>query len=236
MEDKKEQNYNLLKKKAFDLGAHLFGVANTEPLKQRFLEIEGTYMDDLPYAISLGFPLSKRILKGIVDHPTKLYFFHYQRMNILIDTVTIKLTNIIQDMGYEALPIPSSQVIDWKEQKAHISHKHVAKEAGLGWIGRNNLLVTKRYGSCLRLGTILTDIPLKADSPLDQDCGLCRRCLNVCPVNAIHESPADFDHIACYEQLKIFQKKHNIRHMICGICVKVCLGELGKNDKLSQKV
>jgi len=189
MEDKKEQNYNLLKKKAFDLGAHLFGVANTEPLKQRFLEIEGTYMDDLPYAISLGFPLSKRILKGIVDHPTKLYFFHYQRMNIL-----------------------------------------------LGWIGRNNLLVTKRYGSCLRLGTILTDIPLKADSPLDQDCGLCRRCLNVCPVNAIHESPADFDHIACYEQLKIFQKKHNIRHMICGICVKVCLGEFGKNDKLSQKV
>ena len=70
------------------------------------------------------------------------------------------MTSAIQDLGYQAIPIAASQIVDWKTQKAYLSHKHVARAAGLGWIGRNNLLVNEQFGSRIRLVTILTEIPL----------------------------------------------------------------------------
>jgi epoxyqueuosine reductase QueG len=116
--------------------------------------------------------------------------------------------------------------VDWKAQRGHLSHKHVARMAGLGWIGRNNLLINKKYGSRIRLVTILTDLPLIADSPSGTDCGSCRACLQVCPAGAISERPDAFDHLRCYEQLKVFSKTLHFSHHICGICVKACRGHL----------
>jgi epoxyqueuosine reductase QueG len=122
------------------------------------------------------------------------------------------------------LPIPASQIVDWKNQRGHLSHKHVSRLAGLGWIGRNNLLVNEKFGSRIRLLTILTDLPLATDSPLSKDCGSCRACQSVCPVGAIKDRPEDFDHLQCYEQLKVFSKTLHFSHHICGICVKACRG------------
>jgi epoxyqueuosine reductase QueG len=115
--------------------------------------------------------------------------------------------------------------VDWKTQKGHLSHKHAAKAAGLGWIGRNNLLVSKRFGSRIRLVTILTDFPLAINSPSLEDCGSCRDCLSVCPAGAIAERQKDFDHLRCYEQLRTFAKTLHFSHNICGICVKACRGK-----------
>ena len=218
------EHYDNLKGLSLDLGASLFGVARVASLRESFFPLSPQGIDSLPCAISLGFHLSDRILEDIEDGPTPLYFFHYQRVNILLDEMALRITSHIQNQGFEALPIPASQVIDWKKQLGHLSHKHVAKEAGLGWIGRNNLLVTPKFGARIRLVSILTNFPLRVDEPMQRDCGTCQTCIPVCPTSAIRENPLDFDHIGCYEWIKDVCKKRNIRHHICGICIKACPG------------
>jgi epoxyqueuosine reductase QueG len=175
----------------------------------------------------VGFHLSDAILEEIENQPTPLYFHHYQRVNILLDTIGLIVTSTIQGLGYEAIPIPASQLVDWKNQKGHLSHKHVARAAGLGWIGRNNLLVNEQSGSRIRLVTILTDLPLTINSSSIKNCGSCRNCLSVCPAGAIRERQEDFDHLRCYEQLRAFAKALHFSHNICGVCVKACKGFKG---------
>jgi len=150
-------------------------------------------------AISLGVRLSRSILEEIQDAPTKLYFHHYRTVNAFLDQVAFKVCNYLQKKNYLAIPIPASQIIDWRNLKAHLSHKQIGYLAGLGWIGRNNLLVNKNLGSQFRLVSILTDLPLKTDKPTKEDCQDCRLCIEVCPCEAIKDSPSDFDHLSCFE-------------------------------------
>ena len=69
-----------------------------------------------------------------------------------------------------------------------ISEKPWAMQAGLGWIGKNSLLLTRDYGSWIFLGEILTTLDLPADRPHTSHCGTCTRCLDACPTDAIVES------------------------------------------------
>ena len=203
-------------------GGSLFGVADLRSFKKEEILLPPSLLDRLSYGISIGFHLSDAILEEIENQPTPLYFHHYQRINILLDTIGLIVTSTIQDLGYQAVPIPASQIVDWKTQKGHLSHKHMARAAGLGWIGRNNLLANEKFGSRIRLVTILTDLPLVTNSPSIKDCGSCLYCLSVCPAGAIKERQEDFDHLRCYEQLRTFAKTLHFSHNICGVCVKAC--------------
>ena len=220
-----QHNVEKMKALCHQWGGSLFGVADLRTFKKDEMLLPLSSIDGLLFGISIGFHLSDAILEGIEDHPTPLYFHHYQRTNILLDTLGLIMTSAIQDLGYQALPIPASQMVDWKTQRGHLSHKHVARHAGLGWIGRNNLLVNQKFGSRIRLLTVLTNLPLVTDSPSSGDCGSCQACRSVCPAGAIAERPEDFDHLRCYEQLKVFSKSLHLSHHICGVCVKACRGD-----------
>jgi epoxyqueuosine reductase QueG len=212
-------------------GISLFGTADLGHFKKKDIFLPPGTIERLPFAISIGYHLSDSILEGVEDAPTPHYFHHYQRVNILLDTISLIVSSAIQEKGYQAMPIAASQIVDWKNQRGHLSHKHVARVAGVGWIGRNNLLVSEKFGSRIRLVTILTDLPLEASSPIGRDCGSCRACIKVCPVEAIKERPEDFDHLRCYEQLKAFSKTLHFSHNICGICVKACRGKEGTKGR-----
>ena len=176
------------------------------------------------WAVSLGQRLSLPVLDDLNEAPTPLYFHHYRQLNFFLDRTAFLVASHIQELGYEALPIPASQVIDWGGQRGHLSHKKIGALAGLGWLGRNNLLVNARYGACIRLVTILTTMPLEASRRIPDNCGACRSCLSACPASAIKTSPEDFDHIACFEKLKEFRNKGLVSQFICGLCVKACPG------------
>ncbi|MBM4307260.1 MAG: epoxyqueuosine reductase [Deltaproteobacteria bacterium] len=226
-----EKNVEFLNGLCHQWGTSLLGTADLSLFKKEDVLLPAGTLDRLPFAISLGYHLSDSILEGIEDAPTPHYFHHYQRVNILLDTISLIVSSAIQEKGYQAMPIAASQIIDWKNQRGHLSHKHVARTAGLGWIGRNNLLVNGTFGSRIRLVTILTDLPLEFNSPLRKDCGSCRACIKVCPVEAIKEKPEDFDHLRCYEQLRAFSKTLHFSHNICGICVKTCRGFKGSSGQ-----
>lgn len=220
-----KENYSAIKKLVFEEGAVLFGVADLKKVKTDDFLITKDLLAKLPYAISIGVLLSRAVLTEIVDHPTQLYFHHYRQVNALLDRIGLKIASFIESKKFLALPIPASQIIDWQNQRAHLSHKRIAVAAGLGWIGRNNLLVNRQYGAQLRLATVVTDIPLLTDTPVVDNCADCYKCLEVCPCQAIKDKSEDFDHIKCFEQLKEFQKKGYVGQYICGICVKVCFGQ-----------
>ena len=220
-----KDNTEKIKTLCHQWGGSLFGVADLRPFKKEEILLPPSLMDKLSYGISVGFHLSDAILEEILNQPTPLYFHHYQRVNILLDTVGLIVTSAIQDLGYQAMSIPASQIVDWKTQKGHLSHKHVASAAGLGWIGRNNLLVNEKFGSRIRLVTVLTDLPLVISPPSIKDCGSCLDCLSVCPAGAIKVRQEEFDHLRCYEQLRTFAKTLHFSHNICGVCVKACRGQ-----------
>lgn len=216
-------DYNRLKEVALSEGISAFGVGYIDALRPHFDALPLDQTEGLSYGISIGVKVSDSILKGVITGPTPHYLHHYRMLNMLLDQTALKVSLAIQRKGYNAMPIPASQIIDWQKQTAHLSHKMIALRAGMGWIGRNNLLVHHEFGSRIRLATILTDMPLMTDEPLNnRDCGNCRKCIEICPVSAIKDSHREWDGVACLEKLKSYSKTHNISQYICGLCVKVC--------------
>ncbi len=217
------KNYDSLKELSISLGASVFGVADissSDIKKSGIISDEIIAVGDFQKAIVFGVALSRKILETIKDRPNQLYYFHYQRTNILIDHIALRLTAKIQSEGYSAFPIAASQITDWEKQKAAADHRELARLAGVGRRGRNNLIVSPLYGAGLRFGTVLTDMPLISDSPTEGDCGSCKICIELCPASAIKED--GFDRDACHQKLKEFMKTERIGQMICGVCVRAC--------------
>ena len=229
-----EHEYSVLRDFCYREGITLFGVADVREIRRTFRL--PSIKEKLDYGISLGLRLSRAVLDEIEDGPTLLYAWHYRQANIVLDRVAFRLSDLIQERGYRALPIAASQIIDWRQQVAHLSHRHVGVLAGHGWIGRNNLLVNPTYGSTVRYVTVLTDVPLPTAQPLDFGCNTCRACMSVCPSQALGETPEDYDFDRCFKQVKEFRDTRNIGHYICGLCVKVCQGtsQHGKNSTTAE--
>jgi epoxyqueuosine reductase len=202
-------------------GAVVFGIAKLPPLEDATGEAA---LAGLATGISFGYRLSDIVLDGIKDHPTRTYQYHYRQVNILLDQIGLRIAGHLQQLGRRAFPVPSSQVVDWKSFTGHVSHKAVARLAGLGWIGRNNLLVNPDHGSRVRYASVLSDAVLPCDSPIELGCGECHRCLMACPGGAIGESPSDFDLAVCLSTMDRLRKPANIGSRICGLCVRACVG------------
>jgi epoxyqueuosine reductase len=208
-----------------EMKADSFGIADMSLYESDLVGLDTAIKQRLPYAVIFGLALSKGVLDTVKDGPNQLYLHHYRQLNYRLDIMGYLLSREIEKKGYKALPFAASQVIDWQNQKGHISHKHVGVIAGIGWIGRSNLLANPVFGAQARYNTVLTDIPLTAGKPLERGCGDCMACVAVCPASAIKEDAAFFDHNGCYEMLGRFRKERNIGHHICGVCVSACKGE-----------
>jgi epoxyqueuosine reductase len=219
----KDKNYERLKSLATQLGADLFGVTSTTRIA-RYIDPEiQSETSKMPYIISIGIRLQKAVLDTLKDSPNQIYKTHYRQVNATLDNITQELARAIQKDGFSALPIAASYIIDWDKQTAHVSHRHVAIEAGLGFKGKNNLLVHPKYGAGVRLSSVFTDMPLKTDEPIPSDCGECLACMIACPADAIGEGGFNFE--KCYAQIKEFSKKNNYNLYVCGLCVKACVDE-----------
>jgi len=219
-----KNNKQDLEKYCFSLEIDLFGVADIKEIKNEFL-ISPKVLAKMDRAVCLGLRISQAALNEIEQVPTRMYFHHYRMVNTFLDQVALRVGNYIQKKGYLSLPIPASQIIDWEKLSAHASHRRLGVLAGLGWIGRNNLLVNRELGSQFRLVTILTDMPLVPDASTKEDCGSCRLCVKICPAQAIKDNPEHFEHQKCFEKLKEFQKQRQVDSYVCGICVNVCKGK-----------
>lgn len=218
----REIHYRMLQEESRRLGGDLFGVADLTQTPLVTYDLDKDLLKKLPFGIAIGVRLADAVLEVIEDHPTLLYLHHYRQANYALDRIAFNMAALIQRAGGKAIPIAASQIVDWEGQRGHLSHKALAQAAGLGWRGRNNLLVNPTYGARVRLVSILTDLPIRTDSPLDSSCDQCRRCIAACPAGAVKEKVEEFDYLGCFEKLKEFRNKYHIGQYICGVCVKAC--------------
>ena len=211
-----------LQRIASSLGMGLFGIADLGRVRMRWPDLVEQVPPALSMAVIMGHPLLAAVVETVKGAPNPLYFHHYRQVNFQLDRAALRVATALQEAGRRALPVPASQTLDPEDLTALLSHRHLAVEAGLGWRGRNNLLVTPEHGARLRLVSVLTDAPLEPSPPRDlRGCGSCRACIRACPARAIGES-GEFDLAACHAKLKEFRRIPRVGQLVCGVCVKAC--------------
>ena len=205
-----------------------------EFLKERFIADVGfakcidTPFAGLESAVSLVIRLSDAVIDQIEDAPTHTYFQHYRTVNAYLDSVMLQLVMALQEKGYNAAAVPASQSVEGLS--GIFSHKEAAVKAGIGYIGKSCLFISKKYGPRVRLGTVFTDAPLETVC-LEQksECGNCNICASHCGAMAIKNVNFEcgmtrediFDAKACSDYMKE-KFKHIGRGAVCGVCMRVC--------------
>ncbi|URX62863.1 tRNA epoxyqueuosine(34) reductase QueG [Luteibacter anthropi] len=108
-----------------------------------------------------------------------------------LQKLAARITERVGDFAYRAY-VDSAPVLE----------KALARNAGLGWIGKHTVLINKRAGSYFFLGELYTNLPLPIDEPASAHCGSCRRCIDICPTQAI-VAPYRLDARKCISYLTI---------------------------------
>lgn len=130
---------------------------------------------------------------------------------------------------------PQAVVLDMVDTGA-LSDRAVAERAGIGFVGKNCMLITPEYGSWVFLGELLTNLPLPPDSPVLDGCGSCTLCLDACPTGAL-VGPGQLHAGSCVSyltQTKGFVDDHHKekignRLYGCDTCQIVCPKNKGKH-------
>lgn len=236
------------------LGGDVAGIADLK-LLQGITTQPPDLLEGYTRAISVG----KRYDDGIFDmieetrQPSTAYAVNSRNLNVHLDMIADHLVEYIKKLGYRAHAIPTSQTarmaekitpdyfrdsdnkcFDWEPfTSSNLPNKAVARAAGLGWFGKHMLIINPKLGPTFRLVSIITDMPLMPDKPLDkQKCGKCTLCVDACPVKAIKGLSFDgipparekiLDLTRCRNLLwKRYSVKEDIRLPICGVCLSVC--------------
>lgn len=144
-----------------------------------------------PRAVVFGVALTPEYVRQL-GNDSSLGIGEFSVQEHRMGDVADLLAGFLTDHGYGAYAQSDAHIIatgfyDEPNKATPLPHKTVAVLAGLGWIGKDNLLVTPEYGSALCMCTVLTDAPLPAEigQPPESKCGECRICVEVCPAGVI---------------------------------------------------
>ena len=239
-----------IRRQARECGFELAGVAPAEPLVEdarRYLDwvSEGKagvmgYLTDRRATIRtdprLLLPSAKSVISvgklynGAQPHSTELndselgWISRYAWGEDYHDVVRRGLEKLVEKLG----PGHEFKIC---VDTAPLLERSYAREAGLGWIGKNTCLINQQMGSWFFLGEILTSLEIDPDSPPPDRCGTCTRCIDACPTQAIPQAGYEVDARRCIpyftielhgsvpEEMRAGIGKHIFG---CDICQDVC--------------
>lgn len=185
-----------------------------------------------PFGISIILSYPQTVIKNISDSPTIEYYNAYHKLSDKLDDLATMCAEYIIEQGYNAYPQTDSATKEYGIFRTVMPHKTVAVHSGLGWIGKSALFLTEKYGSAVRLTSVLTDAPLEFNKLILQSkCGSCMICTDACPGNAISgltwnpklDRDEFFDALACRKKAReIAAKSLEKQITLCGKCIEVC--------------
>ncbi|HUH54794.1 MAG TPA: tRNA epoxyqueuosine(34) reductase QueG [Rhodanobacter sp.] len=161
--------------------------AELEPGTQRVISVR---MDYIPPGTANAWDVLGDAQAGYVSRYALGRDYH-KLMRGRLQKLAERIQGVVGDFGYRAY-VDSAPVME----------KALARNAGLGWIGKHTVLINRRAGSYFFLGELYTDLPLPVDPPASAHCGTCTRCIDVCPTQAIL-GPYQLDAKRCISYLTI---------------------------------
>ena len=186
----------------------------------------------MPRGISIAVPLDLAVVNKLGAGMTHAYHAEYNRTNALLNKLARLTADFLQRQGFNAIPMTGEAVkVAFQEHESVLPHKTVATRAGMGWIGRDALLITRERGSAVRITSVLTDAPLPCAEPVNESsCGKCDMCVRNCPGQAplgpvwsVTSKREDFlDVLACRKTCVERSWRVAPGMSMCSLCVLVC--------------
>lgn len=156
---------------------------------------------EYPTAVLIGVALPKDYLQKVANSPDYVEQLKINQLahddefhltEITTDKIADDLENFLVSNGFKAYSQSENNILktgqyDEENRTTPLPHKTIAGLAGLGWIGKHNLLITKEYGSAISMCSVLTNAPLKLSrqEALIPKCNECNICVNVCKPGAL---------------------------------------------------
>jgi epoxyqueuosine reductase QueG len=213
--------------------------------KERLRILCGTSFDDFienGSIISIGISYRGEVIDCINttnNHDTDFnlwnhYANEYHRLNGLLN---IAARAVAKEVRGIAIPATIEGVATKIKHVSHyypqtISHRVVAEFAGLGWRGKNGLLINENYSCALRFASILTQMPLLHQNRIESRCGECVACEDACSFIRNRDRLPDYRE-NCRRYL-VYLGKQGLTKDVCGKCIKGCvrLGAFSSSYKL----
>ena len=237
-----------IKQRAYELGFDMCGIAPASPsaFRQEFMDwLDAGYAGEMKY---MGrdperrldpcqiLPSAKSIIVTAVNYYSKCnersdrheaIFARYALNEDYHDILSGRLRNLLNYITEQSTdPVEGKIYVD----AGPLLERELAQKAGIGWFGKNTMIINSHRGSWFLLGEIILSIPLPADNPALGGCGTCTQCLDACPTGAILR-PYVVDARKCISYHTIEQKgcipedtaiRMGARVFGCDICQEVC--------------
>lgn len=239
---------NLVQQEAQRLGFSFVGFARAEPLNEeaRRLEawLQGGFHGEMAYMAnhfdlrtdpSKLVPGAKSVImlmhnyfpRSVQKDPQAPKLARYAYGEDYHFVLKSKLKSLLEFMRREIGAVEGRCFVD----SAPVMERDLARRAGLGWMGKNTLLIRPGAGSFFFLATLIIDLELPPDQPMRDHCGTCRRCIEACPTQAISPQGYSLDATKCISYLTIelrdeipatFSGQMAGWAFGCDICQEVC--------------
>jgi epoxyqueuosine reductase len=244
---KRQQQSNLIKSLAAELGFSFCGISKAEFLKDDAPKLEEwlkrgyqgkmSYLEnhfDKRLDPTLLVPGAKSVISLIYNYYPQKDFATNNNLKIAKYAygedyhfvIKDKLKEFLQRIQEEIGEVHGRAFVD----SAPVMERSWAKKSGIGWIGKNSLLLNRSMGSFFFLAELIIDLELECDAPIKDYCGTCTACMDACPTEAIPE-PYVVDGSKCISYFTIELKeeipndvKGKFENWIfgCDICQDVC--------------
>jgi len=209
------------------------------PVQQELLrDLSGDRFDALMDAgsfISIAFAYPEEAIDAIAverdgQYDKDLWNFYgaeYDRLNDALNQTAARLAVEVGGFSIPATTSGLASVIDHVEGywPQVVSHRVAAELSGVGWRGRNELIVNPLYSCAIRLASIATELPLPRSTPVEDGCGECRACLDACPFLANKDRLKNYR-----EQCRRYLVALGLESEVCGKCIRACYRESVHRD------